>query len=205
MSWIRSDCALPRHPKTIFLKTLLGIEMDTLIGRLHMLWWWCLEYALDGDLSQKEPKMIEGACQIPLKLLVKAKFVDSRPYRRIHDWWDNQGSYLKSRFKDQPDKWQQIKLLYERKEHQGKHRCNTSSNTTRNPVDVQTYGRTDGTDVRTDVKTSIARAGLGPSGPPAAPNVKIKNYEEAGDNELCGPPKNLSKMLPQKKPGIITD
>jgi hypothetical protein len=112
MAWLRSEQSLLHHPKTHLLQSYLKTTLPETIGRLHMLWYWCLDYALDGDLSRKEPKMIEQSCQIPLKLLIKAGFVDSRPYRRIHDWYGNQSYYLKSRYKDNPSKLEQIRTLY---------------------------------------------------------------------------------------------
>jgi hypothetical protein len=200
MAWIRSESGLPRHPKTLLLKKLLGIEIDATVGRLHLLWWWCLEYAFDGDLSKKEPKVIEESCQVPLKLLIKAGFVDSRPYRRIHDWWDNQGSYLQSRFNKNPEKWQRIKQLYD--QEKGPILNGSPSGPgmgVRNRTDVQTYGRTDRKDVRTDVHENKS-ASLAPSG--AVP-LEIKPFELAGDDELCGPPKGLfdelKKQLKEKK------
>lgn len=59
-------------------------------------------------------------------------------------------------------------------------------------TDVQN-GRTDVTDVRTDVKEKKdAREVVSrdePSGSPA--QLAPKKFEEAGDDELCGPPKNM--------------
>lgn len=192
MAWIRSESALPRHPKTLHLKKLLGVNLDVVIGRLHFLWWWCQEYAIDGDLSRKGGKVIEESCQIPLKVLIKSGFIDSRPYRRIHDWWDNQGAYLRSRYHKQPEIWQRIEKLYER----GLDISQDVSNTypRMGPVrrtDVQTNRRTD---VQTDVrnKEENARASLGPS---ARSAPEVKNYEEAKDDELCGPPKDMWKKV----------
>lgn len=191
MSWIRSDCSLPRHPKTILLKTLTGFEVDVIVGRLHFLWWWCLDYAIDGNLSQKDPKIIEGACQIPLKLLIKAGFVDRLPYRRIHDWWDNQGAYLRSRYHKQPELWQRIEKLYERKKDMSKDMSNTR-------VGISPVRRTDVTDVRTygqKGRTDVKQASQDSAGAELAPPPKIKSYEEAGPDELCGPPPGWSRGL----------
>lgn len=173
MPWIRSESGLPRHPKTLLLKKLLGVEIDTVIGRLHLLWWWCLEYAIDGDLSKKGGKVIEQSCQIPLKFLIKAGFIDSRPYRRIHGWWENQGSYLQSRFNKNPEKWQRIKHLYERGEgwvpngSQDPKRMGEPNRT------EQTYGRTDVTDVRTDVQKKESARSLA-----ASPRSALKPEDE---------------------------
>lgn len=147
MSWIRSDKALLHHPKTAHLKVLLKVDLATIIGRLHMLWWWCLDYALDGDLSKHPPKIIEDACGIPIRDLMRAGFVDSRPRRRIHDWWDNQGNYLKLRFRDHPEKWMQIRDSYTSKSHMSTHMGNTVGKTV--DVDLHTDVRTLHTDVRT--------------------------------------------------------
>ena len=157
MAWIRSEQALPRHPKTLFLISLLGLPLDTTLGRLHLLWWWCLDFAIDGDLSRKEPKVIENACQIPLKLLIKAGFVDGRPYRRIHGWWELQGQYLRTRFQHNPKKWQRIQHLYEDE---------TASSVLTSKLDNSLgdgrNGRTDVPNGRTDVrnKNQDARASL---------------------------------------------
>src|ERR1700679_1157874 len=145
MAWLRSEQSLLHHPKTVLLKTLLNVETATAIGRLHMLWWWCLDYALDGDLSKKEVKVIEDACQMPLKTLIRAGFVDSRPYRRIHDWWAIQGNYLKVRFKNQAENWQRIELMYKVKLEpsirSSKDRSKDGSKTM--DVDRGRYGRED--------------------------------------------------------------
>jgi hypothetical protein len=177
MAWIRSESGLPRHPKTLHLMKLMDIQLDQAIGRIHMLWWWCLDYAIDGDLSKQEAKVVEHACSIPLRTLIRAGFVDSRPYRRIHDWWENQGAYLRSRYHKQPEIWQRIENLYQRGMDISK---DESSNSPRiSPVrrtDVQTYGRTDKQDVRTDVEKKDARAGS-PGGSPLAPG-EIMTPEE---------------------------
>jgi len=71
-------------------------------------------------------------------LLVKAGFVDSRPYRRIHDWYDNQSSYLKARYKDKPHKLEEIKALYNNLQTPVLHKGKDSSNYTSNPINKQT-------------------------------------------------------------------
>lgn len=138
MAWIRSEQSLERHPKTLLLKTILDVELETVIGRLHRLWWWCLDYAIDGDLTKHTPEVIQESCNIPLEALIEARFVDSEPYLRIHDWWDNQGNFLKIKFRDHPVKWREIQTHYQtHAEHMGK------------TVDVRTltYGRTEKRDV----------------------------------------------------------
>jgi hypothetical protein len=166
MAWLRSEQSLLHHPKTAHLQVLLKVDKDVVIGRLHRLWWWCLDYALDGDLSKQEGKVIEQACGIPLQTLIRSGFVDGRPYRRIHDWWGNQGAYLRSRFHKDPEKWQRIEKLYKSDLDMSK---DVSKHSPRiSPIertDVEN-GRTDVTDVRTDVDVKDAR-GSSLGAPPA--------------------------------------
>lgn len=110
--WIKSDQSLLNHPKLLKLKTESKIELDTTIGRLHRLWWWCLDYAFDGDLRKFDASMIESACDLSLSDLISSGFVDYRPYRRIHNWWHHAGRYLQIKYKDQPHKWRQIEKQY---------------------------------------------------------------------------------------------
>lgn len=158
MAWIRSEQSLERHPKTLGLKTILKVELETVIGRLHMLWWWCLDYAINGDLTKHTPEVIEAACHIPLSALIEVKFVDLDPYLRIHDWWDNQGNYLKIKYRDHSEIWREIETQY------STHVLHTGKT-----VDVRTYGRTEKTYGRTDVEKRDVRAsaGLGATPPPA--------------------------------------
>lgn len=191
MAWLRSEQSLLHHPKTKLLQSYLNASLPETIGKLHMFWYWCLDYALDGDLSRKEPKMIEQSCDIPLKLLIRAGFIDSRPYRRIHDWWQIQGNYLKIRFKNQPENWQRIEALYKSKHGPLLHRSIEPSTGGSNSMDVQ-YNTDGRTNVRTDVEKKDARetSALGAS-PRASSAPEIKSYEEAGEDDLCGPPKEM--------------
>lgn len=168
MAWLRSEQSLLHHPKTVHLKTLLGVETATVIGRLHMLWWWCLDYAIDGDLSKKEAKVIEDACQVPLKLLIRAGFVDARPYRRIHSWYEIQGNYLRNRFKDKPEIWHRIKEMYEKDLPISLHRGRREGNRPHSTTDVD-RGRTDVEDVRTDVDFKNQSASRNSPGGSSAP------------------------------------
>lgn len=168
MAWLRSEQSLLHHPKTSHLKTLLNVEVWVVIGKLHMLWWWCLDYAIDGDLSKKEVKVIEDACQIPLKHLIRAGFIDSRPYRRIHDWWQIQGNYFKIRFRDQPEIWMRIRDSYDKNLPVGKHMGKLTGSTMGNPMDVD-RGRTDVEYGRTDVDLKDAREVVSRDAPGGAP------------------------------------
>jgi len=112
MSWIESHQALARHPKILHLSSLLKIPLDATIGRVHLLWWWCLDYALDGRLDKHQEGVIELACNIPLPLLREAGLVDEKPFLRIHDWWDYAGRFIKIKYKDYPEKSARIQKQY---------------------------------------------------------------------------------------------
>lgn len=100
------------HPKTLALCEASKLDKDVVIGRLHRLWWWCLDYAFDGDLRKFDKISIELACGLPLLTLQSSGFIDIRPYRRIHGWWHYAGNYLKVKYKNQPEKWHQIEKSY---------------------------------------------------------------------------------------------
>ena len=61
MAWIESNQELARHPKAIKAARVLGISVPALVGHLHFLWWWCLEYAQNGDLSRFDVSDIADA------------------------------------------------------------------------------------------------------------------------------------------------
>jgi hypothetical protein len=52
MAWIKSEQALASHPKVHLLAKDLGISVPQAVGHLHLLWWWALDYADDGDLTR---------------------------------------------------------------------------------------------------------------------------------------------------------
>ena len=61
MAWIKSDQSLANHPKLILLARALGISKVEALGHLHLLWYWVLEYADDGELKYLD--LIPDACE----------------------------------------------------------------------------------------------------------------------------------------------
>lgn len=51
MAWIESHQELGAHPKTRKMASILGIHRMQVVGHVHALWWWALDYADDGDLA----------------------------------------------------------------------------------------------------------------------------------------------------------
>lgn len=61
--WIESHQELLRHRKTRRLAARLGVDLPTAIGHLHILWWWALEHAKDGDLTGMDPAEIASVME----------------------------------------------------------------------------------------------------------------------------------------------
>ena len=104
MAWIESHQELARHPKTRRLCRELGINLREGIGLLHLLWWWALDYADDGDISTYDASDIADAClwdgdaDALLDALVQAGWIDQdADGRHIHDWDDYAGRILDQR------------------------------------------------------------------------------------------------------------
>ncbi|GIM48438.1 hypothetical protein DNHGIG_39870 [Collibacillus ludicampi] len=53
MAWLKSHQEIARHPKTKRLAKALDISLPTAIGHLHLLWWWAMDFAKNGDLSKE--------------------------------------------------------------------------------------------------------------------------------------------------------
>jgi hypothetical protein len=93
MAWIESHQELPRHPKTKKLARLLGIEVFSAVGLLHMLWYWCLDYAQDGNLGKHDAYEIADALgwqKDPDELFaafISSGYIDvDGNVRRVHNW-----------------------------------------------------------------------------------------------------------------------
>jgi hypothetical protein len=99
--WLESHAELRDHPKTAALRRRLGITRPAAIGHLHLLWWWAMTYAVDGDLSGYDADVIADAADwmddpgVFLRALVAAGFLDDD--LRIHDWDDYAGRLIERR------------------------------------------------------------------------------------------------------------
>jgi hypothetical protein len=101
VTWIESHASLARHPKTIRLAKTLDISVPCAIGHLHLLWWWSLEYAQEGDLSGFDPEEVaeaagyDGDGEAFVAALQRARFVDDDG--QLHDWQDYAGRLIERR------------------------------------------------------------------------------------------------------------
>lgn len=101
--WIKSHQELAEHPKTKRLARQLGVTVPAAIGHLHLLWWWSLKYAPDGNLSRYTPDDLADACMwvgpgdaaTYVQALVDARFLDADDDGlSIHDWNEYAGRLL---------------------------------------------------------------------------------------------------------------
>jgi len=119
MAWIESHQQILDHPKTRRLMKLMEWDVDTAIGKLHRLWWWCISYASDGDLSLYTLQDLGDAVGLSgdeakkfIAAMIQSRWLDAEPYLRIHDWWDYAGPLLRVKYRRHPGSWRRIMLLY---------------------------------------------------------------------------------------------
>lgn len=120
MAWIEAHQQLLNHPKTIDLMNLMGWDLDTTIGKLFRFWWWCVDYAEDGDLRRHNENRIAVAVGLQNKdgkkfidAMIQAGWIDNEPYFRVHDWWDYIGLFMQRKYGEKHrEKWERIKQLY---------------------------------------------------------------------------------------------
>jgi hypothetical protein len=106
-AWIKSHQTLATHHKTLTLADCLGVSVPTAIGHLHLLWWWCLDNARDGNINAIKALQIktvvqwDGDPQTLVNGLLKAKFIEKRGRGgiclHIHNWEDYGGELLRAR------------------------------------------------------------------------------------------------------------
>lgn len=115
MAWIESHTVLRNHRKVLPLSRALRIGLAQTIGHLHLLWHAALEQQENGDLTKWSDELIAelagyqaNAPQF-VRLLQEFGWLDGKV---IHDWWDYAGRFLQVKYKNYPEKWQNIKKLH---------------------------------------------------------------------------------------------
>ena len=105
MAWIESHQTLRDHPKMYALIERLKITKPQAIGHLHLLWWWCVDYAQSGVFSLYSVAQIAqaahwtGDAQKFISALVETKFLDKddNGLLSVHDWLDFCGDMMHKR------------------------------------------------------------------------------------------------------------
>ena len=103
-AWLKSYQAVREHPKTRKLARRKGVGgVRGAVGLLHCLWWWCLDYAPDGDLTKHDHEDIAIGCEWdgdPEQLigyLIECGFLDNGGGLHVHDWQDYAGALVERR------------------------------------------------------------------------------------------------------------
>ena len=113
MSYVESHQEIASHPKTKRAARRLGISIPTLVGHLHILWHWALDYAPDGELVDFDPEdiadgaMWDGDPEQFIEALIdcgpgdRAGFIERENGRLwLHDWDDYGGKLLEKKRRD---------------------------------------------------------------------------------------------------------
>lgn len=117
MAWIESHQALRDHPKVARLCRLLDCSRREAVGMLHLLWWWALDNAEDGDVSDYDSLDLalaadwEGDPEVFVKALLtcgpgrRDGFLEDDGDRLVlHDWWEYAGKLVARRRLDRERK-----------------------------------------------------------------------------------------------------
>lgn len=112
MAWLKSHKELERHPKVLHLEQLCGLDRNGTIGVLHRFWYWTMDYAEDGNLSKWPVEVISKALGIDANHLITSGWIDTIPHVKVHDWEDYFGEYLRSKYRQSPDKFLAIKRYW---------------------------------------------------------------------------------------------
>jgi hypothetical protein len=95
----------------------MGWDLDTTLGKLHRLWWWCLDYAIDGRLCSFTASQIGAACDTEdgprlMAALIEARFVEEKPELRLRNWWEHAGEFLRYKLASKPELLRGIQKSY---------------------------------------------------------------------------------------------
>ncbi len=106
MLWIKSYQATDRDPQTKKFCRLTGLDVPRAVGSLHMIWWWAMDWAPDGDISKFEPIDLADAAHYDgdpeefFNALVEAKYVGKTlEGYEVLNWHNIGGQVLESRKK----------------------------------------------------------------------------------------------------------
>lgn len=114
MPYTESHSELRDHPKVKRLRRILSASIPAVIGHLHLLWWFVLDYAPRGDLTNFSPEDIadaagwEGDSHAFVDALIACGGVDQPGFLErnstgrllVHDWWQYGGKVYVKRWVD---------------------------------------------------------------------------------------------------------
>jgi hypothetical protein len=96
----------------------LGTSRAATIGHLHMFWWWCLDYAPDGELTHFDNEELaiaaewEGDADTFANAMIESGFIDSDyGLTFVHDW-DQYGGKLLARKETNRNRMREARASY---------------------------------------------------------------------------------------------
>ena len=105
MAWIPSHQELRSHPKTRKAARRAGVSLPTMIGHLHLLWYWALDFAPDGDVARFDAEDLADAAEWDadpeqlIDALVNCGSGGANGFitedGKLHDWDEYGGKYGK--------------------------------------------------------------------------------------------------------------
>ena len=119
MAWFPSHQSLARHPKTHRLMARLRTSRHETVGLLNLFWWWCLDYAPDGELTGFTAEEIAiavewtGDADALLDALTAAGFIDATDAGLIVHDWDEYGGKILKRKAAHRDRMRESRATYE--------------------------------------------------------------------------------------------
>lgn len=81
----------------------LGIEKATALGHLQMFWWWCIDYALDGQINPNPAQLSraadwKGDANVFAKAMLASGWIDDENgIWCVHDWHEYCGELVEKR------------------------------------------------------------------------------------------------------------
>lgn len=120
MAWIESHQTLREHPKVYYFMDLLEIEKPQAVGHLHLFWWWCVDYASDGQLKHNDLQIARAAewsgdPKAFVEALIKANFLDrTNGVLTVHDWLEFCGALMERRIKRKEERYKRPPMVAER-------------------------------------------------------------------------------------------
>ena len=105
MAWVPSHTSLAHHPKLRRAASIAGVSEPAMIGHLHLLWWFALDLAPEGDLSRYDAHDLaiaakfDGDPDVFVKALQQCGPAGTVGFltldMRLHDWDDYGGKYTR--------------------------------------------------------------------------------------------------------------
>jgi len=125
VAWIESHQEIGQHPKTKRAARALQVSVPQVVGHLHLLWHWALDFAEDGELGDFDQEEIadaalwEGDPETFVDALIgcgvgdRVGYLDRDELGRLvlHDWYDYAGRLVEQR-KQKGEKVKRNRNLY---------------------------------------------------------------------------------------------